>query len=431
MNKQDIEAIVVQYIYSACIKTTTPNVTILHDPWFSEGIYDGSWFHFPKISDPLKSVGDCDLIFISHIHPDHYDSKFLKIYFEKYGKKKVIIANHAPNHLYSKMRADGIEPIVLREPLIIFDTKIEILPHKTGSSSDIDSAIIIKFKDRLHRTHCVVNANDIIFDDEMMMDLKCSSGDVDILLCGFTGAGPFPQTYFSVEDPELVEQARKKKTEFFERYKRLTSTILAKRNIPFAGKYVLGGKLSPLNNFRGVADPVEILSFDPNAVVLEDNGGEIDTLSFLPTATRIKTYSEDLFNQRISEIKYMEMDYEKLISENEIHQLPLKRLLNDAAIKAIAKSECNHDYFFCIELPNHEYAVINANRNIAPCVKIIGKDFLPTPRSEIYIDPRYLFGLLTKIYHWDNAEVGSQYSTRRYPNVLDRKAQSFLNYFAI
>ena len=56
---------------------------------------------------------------------------------------------------------------------------------------------------------------------------------------------------------------------------------------------------------------------------------------------------------------------------------------------------------------------------------------LPSPRSEILIDPRYLFGLLTHIYHWNNAEVGSQYVTRRVPNIFNRTAQGFLNYLAI
>jgi len=53
---------------------------------------------------------------------------------------------------------------------------------------------------------------------------------------------------------------------------------------------------------------------------------------------------------------------------------------------------------------------------------------LPEPRSELDIDPRYLFGLLAGIYHWNNAEVGSQYRTRRTPNTFNRKAQSYLTF---
>ena len=428
---QYIEAITVRYIYSACIKTTTPNAIIVHDPWFSEGIYDGSWFHFPKVSDPFTSVGDCDLIYISHIHPDHYDGDFLKSYFAKYGKKKVIIANHTPNHLYRKMKADGIEAMILTEPLVIGNTIIEILPHKTGSISDIDSAIIVKFRDSQTRTHCVVNANDIIFDDAMKSSLKACAGAVDILLCGYTGAGPYPQTYFDLNDPTINIEADRKRNAFFERYKGLIAAIQAKKNIPFAGKYILGGKLLPLNSVRGIADPVEVLDFDPCAIVLDDNGGEINTLTLIPTATRTERYSKKLLDKRLAEIKNAQMDYERLISENEIHQLPLKRLLFAATRNAIAKSECDHDYFFCVSLPNSEYVVINANMNTAPGIKIVNKESLPSPRSEVYIDPRYLFGLLTNVYHWNNADIGSQYNTRRYPNVLDRKAQSFLYYLAI
>ena len=189
-NKFNKQAISVRYIYSACIVTTTPDLSILHDPWFTEGAYDGSWFHFPKIENPIDSIGDVDVIYVSHIHPDHYDSKFIKTYFEKYGIKPVWIANHTPNHLAAKMRADGIESTVLKEVLALGNTTIQIVPHQTGSISDVDSAIIVKYYSNMNKTHCVVNANDIIFDEQMRTNLKSIATDVDILLCGYTGAGP-------------------------------------------------------------------------------------------------------------------------------------------------------------------------------------------------------------------------------------------------
>ena len=43
------DGITVRYIYSACIVTTTRDVRILHDPWFKEGIYDGSWYQYPRV----------------------------------------------------------------------------------------------------------------------------------------------------------------------------------------------------------------------------------------------------------------------------------------------------------------------------------------------------------------------------------------------
>lgn len=426
------EGITAQYIYSACIITSTPDITILHDPWFTDGVYDGSWFQFPKIDDPIGSIGDVDAIYISHIHPDHYDSKFIKEYFRAFGEKQLLIAEHQPNYLYGKMRGDGFSPTIVKTPLIIGSTSIEILPHKTGSNSDIDSAIIIKYLDSNSKTHCIVNANDIIFDEMTTDLLKKTAGEIDVLFCGYTGAGPYPQTYFDLDARELTEEAQKKKVSFFERYNRLTRAMRAKVNVPFAGKYILGGKLAEKNSFRGVSDPVEVLSFDKKAIVLADNGGTINTSTLTANGIRQEKYSEEAIKVRLDQIQINSMDYERLFSEDEIHQLPINRLLVSASIKASAKSECEEDYYFCFKTSEDRYTIINASKHSSESITYVyAQSDLPKPRSEIIIDPRYLFGLLTHIYHWNNAEVGSQYETRRTPNILNRKAQAFLNHLTL
>jgi hypothetical protein len=52
--------------------------------------------------------------------------------------------------------------------------------------------------------------------------------------------------------------------------------------------------------------------------------------------------------------------------------------------------------------------------------------------SEIIIDYQYLYGLLTTVYHWNNAKVGSLYFCKR--NPVDHyyiDAYRFLNFFTI
>ena len=52
--------------------------------------------------------------------------------------------------------------------------------------------------------------------------------------------------------------------------------------------------------------------------------------------------------------------------------------------------------------------------------------------SEIIIDYRCLFGLLTTIYHWNNAEIGSLFQTRRHPvDNFKESVQRYLNFFTI
>ena len=66
-------SIQVEYVYSACVVLRTPDVSILCDPWFTDGVYHGSWYTFPVHPDPVAYIGDVDYIYIYHIHPDHYD----------------------------------------------------------------------------------------------------------------------------------------------------------------------------------------------------------------------------------------------------------------------------------------------------------------------------------------------------------------------
>jgi len=427
-------SIKVSYIYSACIIIETEDCKILCDPWFTEGIYDGSWFHFPKVDDPLNLIGEVDFIYISHIHPDHYDPDFIKEYFNKFGEHKILISNHKPNFLFNKMKIDGFIPTIIDEKkdMIIGSTSIGILPHKTGSIGDIDSALSIKYK-KNQKEHVVLNVNDIIMDSKFIKKLKTLFPSIDILLCGYTGAGPYPQTYFSLDDKSLIEEANRKKRQFFDRYKKLTDSLNSKINIPFAGKYILGGKLTDLNDYRGVSDAVEILDFDKKAIVLDDGADSfIDTQNFKASKTRTKRYSRKKIIERCNEIRNKKMDYERLINEDEVNRLPLKRLIFKSYKNAIKKSEVEMDYYFIFDLGS-EMCIINVNKNNEDIKFIDKKDFIemPVPRSEIIIDNRYFFGLMTLVYHWNNAEVGSQYMVRRIPNEFNSKAQGFLNFFTV
>jgi len=73
---------IVKYISSACLQIQTLDIRILTDPWFTQGIYDGAWFSFPYI-DPFDFINEPDYIYVSHIHPDHYDPEFIHKIFEK------------------------------------------------------------------------------------------------------------------------------------------------------------------------------------------------------------------------------------------------------------------------------------------------------------------------------------------------------------
>ena len=429
MKSAVLDGIRVNMIYSACVTIETPDCKILCDPWFTDGIFDGAWYLYTKDRDPFSAIGDCNYIYISHIHADHYDPIFLRKYFEIFGEKILIIGDFESNYLEKSIQHDGFKCQVNTKPLKLGQTVVSVFPHETGSPSDIDSACLIEYfaEDRVHR---VLNINDCVFDPIFLSNFS-KFEQVDILLLSYTGAGPYPQTYFELDDPELLVAAKSKKDQFIDQYLKIAEVVPAKVRIPFAGQYLLGGSLSHLNSYRGVSDSYEIGQIDNSAVILTDYEGSIDTVSFTATGTKKRLTNAEEIDQRLKEITKQPMVYES-IPEWMISNKILVSLLSSALIRASRKSECNQDYFFCFKLPEGNSAVFNARKNSGMSL-VVTEDELDAylPRSEVTIDHRYLFGLLTGVFHWNNAESGSHLQVRRIPNTYSRDAQNFLNFLTV
>lgn len=120
------------------------------------------------------------------------------------------------------------------------------------------------------------------------------------------------------------------------------------------------------------------------------------------------------------------MHYEIFFNDLDVLKIPFGKMLSTAYKNAAKNFTYQEDYWFCLRL-QEEWFVMNCNAENATCriEKISPK---MTPRSEIYIDLKYLYGLLTGIYHWGNAEVGSQFMTRRHPDIYNEEVQNYLNF---
>jgi len=424
----------VKYIYSACLEISSSNVTILTDPWFTNGAYDGSWYQYPEI-DPFQYISEPDYIYISHIHPDHYDPKFILRLFDRFGVKPILIPDLKHNYLLFKGKSDGLTLTPTRY-LDLGDTELYIEENNTGSISDIDSALIIH--DKINQK-VFLNLNDCIFSQSHVEKLQNIisefSENIDLVALGYTGAGPFPQTYFDLnsERDMLVEKANIKKKQFFDRYLKYTNSFPSTYHLPFAGEYILGGKLAELNKHRGVSDAFEVTEFDKKALVF-NTGGYINLLNNSIVDIRNEKYLQEDVNKKLEEIHFNKLDYEidfHLIFD----KINFLRLLKKASANALIKSELIEQYYFIFSITKNDQIV---KRFLCNCLdskitelnlqEAIELDFY----SEIIIDYRCLFGLLTTVYHWNNAEVGSLFFTRRYPidNFIP-SVQNYLNFFSI
>jgi UDP-MurNAc hydroxylase len=415
-------AVTVRYIYSACAMFSTPDARVLCDPWITPGIHDGSWFQFPYFDDLYERLGTTDFIYVSHIHQDHYDLKFLRRYLREFPDTRVIIADFDDNFLARKMKIDRIPHEIVRV-LTVGDTEIALFPNHQHAQ-DIDSAIAVR-----HGGHSVVNMNDNVYHQDLVDRVLAFAPEPTIALLPYTGAGSYPHTFYEVGD-KLVERAAWKKQVGFTRFGEYCEAMKPKAIIPFAGKYVLGGRLHYLNAYRGNPDPIEALTLDPRVVIPVDGGvGTIDTDSLQASEERTEPYDARKMDRYLMSIANRPMDYELTFGHLEVSNVPFPRLLAKAYQTALARGEAGFDYWYCIWLGDKWFAM-NANINSPECgvrADVSGLEH----RSEIFIDLRYLYGLLTLTYHWNNAEGGSQYFTRRNVDEFHREVNDFLNFLHV
>lgn len=416
-----------RYIYSACVVIETEDTKILCDPWFTPGIYDGAWVQYPILADPIRTIGPTDIIYISHIHPDHYDATFLRRYLATYPQARLLIGETAPNYLLNKMRLDGFTPQVAAS-YTHGTTECFILPNHGYEDDNIDTALVVR-----SGGISVVNMNDNPYDAAQIEQIIAllPGGRATAALLPYAGAGPYPQTY-RMDEKTLAVKAEAKKQQFLGAFQKYVEALNPMRAIPFAGKYWLAGPLAALNASRGIADATEAANLFPERALVLADGGEasLDLQTLHASALRTAPYDAGAIAAHLQSLPFHGYDYEREIQPLPGHAVPLMPLLQAAYRNAFAKTLLADTYWLCIHCPGRAGAFV---MNLA---KDEGVKHLPScehlqPRSELTIDARYLFGLLSRFYHWNNAEIGSQYMCLRVPDTYNPKVHSFLNRFQV
>ena len=309
--------------------------------------------------------------------------------------------------------------------------------------SDIDSAIIVSSK-KLKKS--VLNINDCIYNKihfEKILNLKNKlNTEISLFCLGYTGAGPYPQTFYSpiIEQDILIKKATEKKNNFFERYKKAIQEIPSAKRLPFAGKYLLSGELSILNQFRGVADALEVKEFDDDAIVLDDSGNSFFDLEEMNSSNE----RSEFYRYPINQFNNRDYLWRTILNFNPSKVL-LKRLLFQSIKRAHLKSECDENFFYSfyiydnfeelkkiwlIKEPQNSYQLIitfNCNKNTNP----FETNSEPKIHSHLFIESKALFAVLTGLTHWNNYDVGSVYQIRRKPDIYESNMVTYLNFLSV
>lgn len=442
----------IQYITSACVIVEHNNVKVLCDPWLTDGIYYGSWYHYPPLKVGAEAFHDVDYIYLTHIHPDHCDVASLKTFPKQIP---VLIHQYEEKFLLRLIKSLGFENIIEVEHKVPFklgeDFVIEILAadncdpamcgrwfscHVSGTPTNtlqIDSLAVFAGGGQV-----VVNTNDCPFSlTKLVCDyVRQKYPKIDFLLVGYSGAGPYPQCFKNLKDEEKIVAAEAKKKQFLEQSVSYLEMLKPAYFLPFAGQYTLGGTLSHLNRYRGVPELETLAELFPpllergavaskmillNSLEFFDIDSEKASSEFIPpNANEREAYVRDVLNFKKYAYENFEVTgdtffdlYDKIVPA--FQHMRSKLIFYNFSTPTHVYFDVGLESIFSIPFNGQELSVIKASEIKEPFVLI-------------QLHPGLLEMILTRKAHFNNAEIGSHLTFYRSPNVYERGIYNFLSY---
>jgi UDP-MurNAc hydroxylase len=431
------------------------NCKILTDPWLVDGEYYGSWSHYPpfNIENSLTELNSYDAIYVSHIHPDHcsvktmsyfnkdipiiihkFHSRFLKFKIEKMGFKNVIEVENGKKHQINKDTSITIFAADNCDPELCYKFTGCANLNDKNTSQQIDTLSVIQ-----HKNLKIVNVNDCPYDlaKHPLKIIKDRYKNIDILMTGYGGAGPYPQCFENLEYSEKIIESEKKKKSFLDQAFNFTQLIEPNYYLPFAGTYTLTGKLFNKQEIRGVPEVKEACNYIDQK--LRDNNIKSKPIKIGPDdtfdmdkpeeiGTNFEINNEQHKKYAIEYLYNKKLDYEidDLPEEQELLQLAKTAQQNFIKKKEDLFSDITTDILIdfgnkIILLPSDNSSVEIKNIDYTP-----NKDFI-----KLKLDPRLLKRILMgpRYAHWNNAEIGSHIEYYRQPNIFNRNLHLSICYF--
>jgi len=431
---------------------------ILMDPWLTDGEYYGSWSHYPyyDLDKNINEINSYNAIYVSHIHPDHcsedtlkklsknipiyihsYHSKFLKFKLERCGFKVFELENNkrtkiGKNAYINIFAADNCNP----ELCFKFSGCADFTAKK-GNSQQIDTLSIID-----DGKNVLMNVNDcpIELAQSTFEDIKKQYEKINVLLTGYGGAGPYPQCLENLNIKEKIQAAQSKEKQFLNKAIKYIDEIKPDYYLPFAGTYTLSGKLSNLQNLRGVSSIDNAYRFFENYYSLKNLSNIIKPLKLNTDSTfdlDIKEYDKEYKKINYEEYKsYIDLKLSNKLLSYENDQIPsfdeIYELSKKAHQKFLDKILINNvnlqsDIFIKI---NGKSLMLSKDKNLSVIrseeINHISKKYVRY-ETDIRLLKKLLMG--PKYAHWNNAEIGSHLKFFRKPDTFERDIYSSMVYF--
>lgn len=436
----------ITHLSNSFILIESQNVKICCDPWVGQANY-GGWHSFPEYekSELINYLKDCDIVYISHLHDDHLDTKFLKesgLY-----DKKFIIKKFQFNTLYNRLKSIGANQIFELEPFDIFrynGLKMSVLPQMATNSSgldedveyDLDTSFIVADQDTVFFNQ-VDNPYSLSDYIELSEWIELNYGKITISALMAGAASEYPQAFLNIN--RLSEKDKIIKSEL----NRLVNVLKILKPIYYfaaGGTYFIPGNLYKLNLFTSLPTTEQIKNeLDTNnlsTIFLDLEGGKsvtIDSLNKSLLSTSIQNTSNDM-GISIENHKNDLYDYElesKDLTFNNIVELFSNAKLNweEALINKNIKIEQDLDFIIYDHLKLND-DLLNISEEPVGELKLTSNLQVSKGLLKIHIDIRAMYLCLIRKKVW-NGTIGALCLFERTPNVFYPSVTFSLNYLIV
>ena len=426
---------------SACVSFESSETKVLFDPWLKSSAYLGSWHQWPPAKDSFDAclATKYDFIVYTHFHSDHWDPQFLKEYLNIWRGRGhfpvILLAKNSWGQLAKSIRdimrddakvvlMDSGKPYSLNNRGFKITTWVSDFcdPIACGkqipcfsanpASRAIDSVALVE-----DDGFSVLNLNDAVAS-HIDIHLQNIGVRADLVMGVFAAAGSFPQcmSNFSAERKGVEKEAFLKSA--MERLVTAGDRLKAKYLFPFAGQYILGGRLAALNSERAIIpasvarDQIQnltsmkvfTLNTNESITTSRDEIVQIGISYSEPNNETMSTYLEQKNTQYTYELRDLEkVNIEKLFENIEIASLKLAKMYGSLQ---------KFNYSIRIKAINSDF---NWSLDFGKELKYGKSQNLQSDHSEILLDLRLLDGCLRRksgyegftSMHWNQAHIGS------------------------
>ncbi len=411
---------------------------ILFDPWLDDGIFYGSWYHYPPCDVRIADLGHFDYVYISHIHEDHCSAGTIK-HINK--DAEIILIDRQPNYVLRFLERNGfhfkkIHLVKERSPTEIAPGfLVDMLRADPAYEYNflIDSALVLNWDNFV-----VYNANDCAPYPGVFDYLLSTYREIDLALLPYTGGSGYPTCYVDLADEIKEQESRRIREGALDGFVTAYEALRPKYISPFADQYVVAGSRFYLNRYLphpstpgAVHERMKTKGYDEHLLLLNSGQAyDFDTGSKSPRQDYRFHTNEDRDEYIRRNLTDKIYDYERFELNTAV---PIERLMNMARARLwIEQTRDNYfpscNLYVSVKDQSRLFEIDMRSPSICEVPELKNRN---QPYLAIFCPASLLVLMLIGQISWNMADAALFLDYERIPNTYDPKLYAFINFLRV